>query len=34
MKMAKETLYKSFPKNIAINKWEEIGSKCFKNSNI
>ena len=34
MKMAKETLYKSFPKNIAINKWEEIGSKCFESSKI
>ena len=34
MKMAKETLYKSFPKNIAINKWEEIGSKCFENSKV
>ena len=34
MKMAKETLYKSPPKSIAINKWEEIGSKCFENSKM
>jgi len=34
VKMAKETLYKSFPKSIAINKWEEIGSKCFENSQM
>ena len=34
MNTAKETLYKSFPKNIAINKWEEIGSKCFENSKV
>ena len=29
MKMAKKTLYSSAPKNIAINKWDEIGEKCF-----
>ena len=28
--MARETLYKSASGKIAINKWEEIGEKCFK----
>jgi len=32
--MAKETLYKSAGKKIAINKWEEIGEVCFKNSKL
>jgi glycosyltransferase involved in cell wall biosynthesis len=32
--MAKETLYKSGAKKIAINKWEEIGEKCFNNSKL
>ena len=32
--MARETLYKSTSKKIAINKWEEIGEKCFKNSEL
>ncbi|MBL76825.1 MAG: glycosyl transferase family 1, partial [Chloroflexi bacterium] len=30
--MAKETLYKSGGRKIAINKWEEMGEKCFNNS--
>ena len=30
MEMAKRTLYSSPPKKIAINKWEEIGEKCFQ----
>ena len=30
MEMAKKTLYSSPPKKIAINKWEEIGEKCFQ----
>jgi len=34
MKMAEETLYKSFPKKIALKKWYEIGDNCFKNSKI
>ena len=29
MEMAKRTLYSSVPKKIAINKWDEIGEKCF-----
>tara|TARA_Y100000996_G_scaffold10601_1_gene8637 strand:- start:624 stop:1676 length:1053 start_codon:yes stop_codon:yes gene_type:complete len=29
IEMAKKTLYSSPPKKIAINKWEEIGTKCF-----
>jgi len=29
MEMAKKTLYRSPPKKIAIEKWEEIGGKCF-----
>ena len=32
--MARETLYKSTSGKIAINKWEEIGEKCFKNSEL
>ena len=32
--MAKETLYKSGGRKIAINKWEEMGEKCFKNSKL
>jgi glycosyltransferase involved in cell wall biosynthesis len=34
MKMAKKTLYKSFPKNIIINKWESMANKCFENTKI
>jgi hypothetical protein len=34
IKMAKETLYKSFPKKIAIQKWEEISERCFDGSKI
>ena len=30
--MAKETLYKSRGKKLAINKWDEIGEQCFTNS--
>lgn len=30
--MAKQTLYKSFPKNIAIRQWEKIGNECFSNA--
>ena len=30
MEMAKKTLYSSPPKKIAINKWNEIGKKCFE----
>jgi glycosyltransferase involved in cell wall biosynthesis len=32
--MAKETLYKSGGRKIAINKWEEMAEKCFKNSKL
>ena len=32
--MARETLYKSTSGKIAINKWEKIGEKCFKNSEL
>jgi len=34
LKMAKNTLYKSFPKNIAIKKWEKIGNECFSNAKV
>ena len=34
MQMAKETLYKSFPKKMALKKWYEMGDECFKNSQI
>ena len=30
IEMAKKTLYSSPPKKIAINKWDEIGGKCFQ----
>ena len=30
MDMARRTLYSSPPKKIAINKWDEIGGKCFQ----
>jgi len=32
--MAKKTLYKSGGRKIAINKWEEMGEECFKNSKL
>ena len=32
--MARETLYKSAGKKIAINKWDEMGEECFKNSEM
>lgn len=31
---AKETIYKSFPKNIVINQWEKIGNDCFNNASM
>jgi len=31
---AKTTIYKSFPKNLAIRKWEKIGEENFKGSRI
>ena len=34
MEMAKKTLYKSFPKRIALKKWNEIADECFKNSEL
>ncbi|MEX0656242.1 MAG: glycosyltransferase family 4 protein [Nitrosopumilaceae archaeon] len=34
LKMAKNTLYKSFPKSIAIKKWEKIGNECFSNAKV
>ena len=34
IKWAKNTVYKSFPKNIAIKKWEEMGEENFKGSRI
>ena len=32
--MARETLYKSKEKRIALKKWEEMGEECIKNSNL
>ena len=32
--MAKETLYKSGGRKIAINKWEEMGEECFKKTEL
>ena len=34
LKMARETLYKTFPKSIALQKWEEIAEQCFKGSRM
>jgi len=34
IKWAKETIYKSFPKNIVIRQWEKIGNECFKNASM
>lgn len=34
MKMAEETLYKSFPKKRALKKWDEIAQECFEKSTI
>ncbi len=34
MKMAKETLYKSLPKRLALWKWDQIGERCFQNTNL
>ena len=34
IKWAKETIYKKFPKNFAINKWEKMGMKCFDNATM
>ena len=34
MKMAKETLYKSPPKRLALWKWDQIGERCFQNANL
>ena len=34
IEMAKKTLYKSMPKKIAINKWEEIAEECFTNAEM
>ena len=32
IKWAKETSYKKFPKNIVIQKWEEMGNQVFSNA--
>ena len=32
--MAKETLYKSGGRKIAINKWEEMGEECFNKAEL
>ena len=34
METARETIYKSLPKKIALNAWEKIGEKCFENAEI
>ena len=34
MKTARETIYKSLPKKIALNAWEKIGNKCFHDAEI
>jgi glycosyltransferase involved in cell wall biosynthesis len=32
--MARETLYKSASKKIVINKWDDMGEECFRNSTL
>ena len=32
IKIAKKTIYKTFPKSIVIKSWEKFGERCFKNS--
>jgi len=34
MTMAEQTLYKTFPKRIALKKWDKIAHNCFKNSKM
>jgi glycosyltransferase involved in cell wall biosynthesis len=34
MKTARKTIYKSLPKQVALNAWEKIGEECFKNAEI
>ena len=34
IKWAKQTIYKTFPKNIVISEWEKIGMKCFENAEM
>ena len=34
MEMARKTLYKSFPKRVALKKWNKIADECFKNSEL
>ncbi len=34
MIMAEKTIYKSFPKRIALRQWDKIAKKCFKNAAV
>ncbi len=34
IKMAKETLYKSPPKRLALWRWDQIAEQCFQNANL
>ena len=34
MDMARKTLYKSFPKRIALNQWDKIAKRCFENATV
>lgn len=34
MKMAEQTLYKSFPKKMALKRWDNIAHECFEKSRI
>ena len=34
MVMAEETLYKSFPKRIALKQWDKIAKECFENATL
>ncbi|MDH3269606.1 MAG: glycosyltransferase family 4 protein [Ignavibacteria bacterium] len=34
MDMARETLYKSFPKRIALNQWDKMARRCFQEATV
>ncbi len=34
MNMARETLYKSFPKRIALNQWDKMARRCFQEATV
>ena len=34
MEMARKTLYKSFPKRIALNQWDKMARRCFQEATV